>query len=207
MYEYIKGVVMEEAGDFVVVENNGFGYFIRISLNTMADLPKNKDHVFLFLHPVYKEDDISLYGFSTKEERQLFRTLIGISGIGPRVAMGVLSTFQEESLIHHILSGDAKAISKAPGIGKKTAERLVLELKDKYKDYEFSNDQTNENQGDAIIRLRQEDSVYNESVNGLLGLGFGYGEAKNLVDKVMAPEKSIENILQDALKEAAQGAR
>lgn len=200
LFEYIKGTLEDQSADYVVVDNNGIGYRVSVSLNTLAELPALHQELCLLLHPVYREDDIALYGFITHEERDLFRTLIGVSGVGPKVAMGMLSQFVGGELIRYILNADAKSIAKAPGIGKKTAERVILELKDKYKNYEPHSDV--EVDGGAVENLRLTDNLFNEAVNGLLGLGFAYSEASDLVERVITPDMAIEEILQKALMSA-----
>jgi len=202
VYEYIKGKLEGQTADRVVIDNNGMGYSVVVSLNTLAELPPLHEEFCLLLHPAYREDDITLYGFVTDEERTLFRTLIGISGIGPKAAMGLLSQFTGQDLIRHIVRGDAKAIARAPGIGKKTAERVILELKDKYKDVSLDEGDDAPLGTGAAARLRQTDNLFNEAVNGLLGLGYSYNEAASLVEKVMTPESTIEDILKAALMAA-----
>lgn len=201
MFEYIKGILESQEGDHVVIENNGFGYRLTLSLNSITQLPPLHQDVCLLLHPAYKEDDLTLYGFMEDEERALFRTLIGISGIGPKVAMGMLSQFSEDELIRHIINEDAKAIARAPGIGKKTAERVILELKDRYKNYQPKEGLALDGDG-ATTKLRERDNLFNEAVNGLLGLGFAYAEAAALVERIMVPGMTIEEILQKALMSA-----
>ena len=202
MFEYVKGRLTRAEADAVIIETGGFGFKIFVSRNTIAGLPAEQGETMMLLHPVYREDDITLYGFATSDERDLFRTLIAISGIGPKVAMGILSQFAGDELIRHILNGDAKAIAKAPGIGKKTAERIVLELKDKFKGYAPAETDVVEG-GGAVENMRLQDNIFNEAVNGLMGLGFPYAQAAGLVEKVILPDLPIEMVLQLALQAAA----
>ena len=201
MFEYLKGVLEAERADGVVVEAGGFGYWIRTSMTTNAALPALHEPVKLLLYPAFREDDVTLYGFSTEEERRLFVTLIGISGIGPKAAMSLLSQFDEATFIRHIQNADDKAISKTPGIGKKTAARIILELKDKYKDFETPE---TEAAGGATERMQAADALYNEGINGLLGLGYAYREASDLIDQVIEPGMSIEALLKAALTAASK---
>ena len=200
MFEYIKGTLVDQVADYVVIDNHGIGYRVSVSLNTLSKLPQLNNELQLLLYPVYREDDISLYGFSTSDERDLFKTLIGVSGIGPKVAMGMLSQFTGDQLICYIINGDSKGLSQAPGIGKKTAERVILELKDKYKNYKPA--ESLDTDGGAVENMRLTDNLFNEAVNGLLGLGFAYAEASSLVEQVIRPDMSIEEILQKALMSA-----
>ena len=170
-------------------------------MTTNAALPALHEPVKLLLYPAFREDDVTLYGFSTEEERRLFVTLIGISGIGPKAAMSLLSQFDEATFIRHIQNADDKAISKTPGIGKKTAARIILELKDKYKDFETPE---TEAAGGATERMQAADALYNEGINGLLGLGYAYREASDLIDQVIEPGMSIEALLKAALTAASK---
>lgn len=203
MFEYIKGELSAQSADTVVIENNGIGYRVHVSLTTIAELPPMHEQLKLLLYPAFREDDVTLYGFATAEERGLFGTLIGISGIGPKAAMGLLSQFAETELIRHIVNGDAKAIARAPGIGKKTAERIILELKDRYKDVAVEEEDAPV--GGATAKLRAADNLTNEGINGLLGLGYTYAEASDLVARALAPDMTIEELLTAALALAASG--
>lgn len=197
MFEYIRGKLTEITADYAVVETGGFGFKVMLSRSAVTILPELNQEVFLRLHPVYREDDVTLYGFETEEARKLFRTLIGISGIGPKAAMAMLSQFTEGELIGYILNGDAKAIAKAPGIGKKTAERIILELRDQYKGFTPEVQSTVHG---AVENLRLTDNLFNEAVNGLMGLGFPYAQAAAAVERVIQPELPLEEILQQALQ-------
>ncbi|MGN0193809.1 MAG: Holliday junction branch migration protein RuvA [Pseudoramibacter sp.] len=203
MFEYIKGELEEQRADGVVVETGGFGYWIRTSMTTIAKLPELHQPVKLLLYPAFREDDVTLYGFSSEEERQLFVTLIGISGVGPKAAMSLLSQFDEATLIKHVKNADAKAISRTPGIGKKTADRIILELKDKFKNMPVSDQDVPAAQG-ATEKMQRQDDLYNEGINGLLGLGYAYKEASDLIDQVIAPDMSIEDLLKAALAAASK---
>ncbi len=190
MYEYIIGNLNDQKPDYVVVECQQIGYKIRVSSHTLNELPKTKEEVRLFIHQVIRDDEISLYGFITSSDRELFRTLIGISGIGPKVANGILSQFTRNDLITHILNNDPKSIAKAPGIGVKTANRIILELKDRFKDHVPD---------DAIVALKLND-LSNEAVDGLVGLGFNYSEASAMIKKVYTPDMPLEELIAQALR-------
>ena len=192
MYEYIIGSLEEQGLDYVVVDLNRMGYRIKVSANTLNELPGLHTEVKLFLHQSIKEDEMSLYGFATTEEREIFRTMIGISGIGPKAAAGLLSQFCSNELIGHILNNDPKAIAKAPGIGLKTASRIILELKDRYKDYAGM---------DApVVNLRETNDTANQAINGLVGLGYSLSEASEMVAKAYDPQSSLEELIKGALR-------
>lgn len=191
MYEYIKGNLEEQGMDYVIIDLNHMGYRIKVSTNTLNELPNLHSEVKLFLHEVIKEDEMSLYGFATVEEREIFRTIIGISGIGPKAGTGLLSQFSRDELIHHILNDDPKAIAKAPGIGLKTASRIILELRDRYKDYAPTNV--------TLGGSRAMGDIASEAINGLVGLGYSLPEASDMVGRVFTKESSLEDLIKGAL--------
>ena len=129
MYSYIKGRVEDISEGFVVVEAAGLGYEIAVSTTTLSCLKLGQE-TKLFLYQSVREDDISLFGFATASEKSMFLKLISVSGIGPKIALGVLSGVNVNALANAIISGDVKTLAKIKGIGKKTAERIVLELKE-----------------------------------------------------------------------------
>jgi len=194
MYEYIIGTFKENYSDSIVVECQKIGYLIKVSNTTMMELPLINSEVKLYLHQVIKEDEHALYGFLTADEREMFRTMIGISGIGPKAAMGLLSQFSRSELIMHILKNDPKAIAKAPGIGLKTASRIILELKDRYKDVTLE-------KTDVLIGLKT-DSLAQEATEALLGLGFMEQEASQMVKNIYSEELALEELIARALRGA-----
>lgn len=131
MYEYIKGDIVDFGLDYLVIECNNIGYHINSSQHTIAAFTENRENISVYTKLVVKEDDMSLCGFSTQRELQVFKMLTSVSGIGVKVALGMLSTFHYDELLSIIQTENVSALTKAPGIGKKTAQRTVLELKDK----------------------------------------------------------------------------
>ena len=134
MYAYIKGELAEINTDHIVIEAGGIGYQVFISLQTFDYLPSVGENLKIYTYLYLREDAMILYGFLTKDDLELFKLLISVSGIGPKGGLAILSTLEADDLRFAILSGDAKAISKAPGVGGKTAQRVILELKDKFDD-------------------------------------------------------------------------
>ena len=135
LISYIKGIITYKTNTFVVVECNGIGYKIFVSSATLSQLNETET-VMIYTFMNVKEDDISLFGFLTQQEQTIFHQLLSVSGIGPKGALAFLSEMTPEDIIIAILSEDIKTLSKTPGIGKKTAQRLILELKDKVKPQE-----------------------------------------------------------------------
>ena len=133
MYEYIKGIYIGINKDYIIVENNGIGYKIFTSGATMSSMPKNGEEVQLYLEQIVREDFIGLYGFDSSEELEMFKLLLTINGVGAKAALSLLSISRVNNLKYAIMTGDEKHLCRGVGIGKKTAARIILELKDKLK--------------------------------------------------------------------------
>ena len=202
MFSYIRGELVEIEPDHIVVETGGIGYMIYISGKAMEELPRIgadvKVHTYLYL----REDLMMLYGFLDKDEMDVFKLLIGVSGIGPKGAMGILSALSPDDLRFAVLSGDAKAISKAPGVGAKTAQRVVLELKDKLS-LEDAFEKKLEHKEEAVSG-NSSNSVKNEAVMALTALGYSSSESLKAVSKVeITEDMDVESVLKGALKHMA----
>ncbi|KXZ39419.1 Holliday junction DNA helicase subunit RuvA [Alkalithermobacter thermoalcaliphilus JW-YL-7 = DSM 7308] len=189
MYRYIKGTVEEIGLDYVVIESFGIGYKINTSSNTIYNIKKGQS-VKLYTRLIVKEDDMSICGFLTEEELSMFELLNSVSKIGPKLALGILSFAPVKQLGGFILSGDINSISKAPGVGKKTAERIVLELKDKI----------DKNNVEYEISLFSNETIQiDEAVEALIALGYSPKEAKNAADIVRKDSKNTEDLIKKAL--------
>lgn len=195
MYEYIKGYFKGINKDYVIIENNNIGYKIFTSGNSMANMPKVDEEVFVYLEQIVREDFLGLYGFITKEELEMFKMLLSINGVGSKAALSMLSISSVNNLKYAIMIGDEKHITRAPGIGKKTAQRIILELKDKFKSDELVQGELSEISSEGV-------SVNNnvvEALGALLALGYTEKEAENAlknIDKTL----SLEGIIKEALK-------
>lgn len=197
MYEYIKGKYIGINKDYVIVENNGIGYKIFTSGATMAELPKVSEEVQLYLEQIVREDFIGLYGFKDREELEMFKLLISISGVGAKAALSLLSISRINNLKYAILMEDDKHLCRAPGIGKKTAGRIILELKDKIKTDEVS-EGVDIQQGFEDIAPSNSNAI-GEALGALLALGYSEKEAENALKKVNRQE-SVENIIKECLR-------
>lgn len=198
MYSYIKGALAEVEIDHIVIDVNGIGYSICIPTNCLEYLPglgeECKIHTYLYI----REDAMMLYGFLTKDDLDLFKQLITVSGIGPKGAIGILSALSADDLRFAILAGDSKAISKAPGIGAKTAQRLILELKDKMS-LEDAFEKKIDNQ--KVLVATSNNQVKNDAVLALNALGYSSSESLKAVSKVeITPDMDVEDVLKQALK-------
>lgn len=198
MIALVKGELLEIEEDKVIVETGGIGYSIFVSGATLTKLPTEGREVKLYTYLNVKEDAMQLYGFLTKDELRVFKLIIGVSGIGPKGGLGILSQLSPDDLRFAVASKDIKAISAAPGIGKKTAEKLILELKDKLSIEEVLNHSEKESsESQAVVSYE----VQSDAVQALTALGYGSTEALKAVKQVTAGEDmSVEEILKKALK-------
>ncbi|SFE20328.1 Holliday junction branch migration protein RuvA [Peptostreptococcus sp. D1] len=194
MIAYIKGIIEEIGIDSLVIENNGLGYKLLVSTNTVSKVAVGEKHK-IYSKMIVREDDISLCGFYSKEELEMFELLTSVSKIGTKVGLGILSFASPNVLNGYILNADIAALSKAPGVGKKTAERIVLELKDK-----VSKLVVDEGYSIEIADSRIGDVVASEAVEALLGLGYTRIESEGAVNFVKQPGMSVEDVIRKGLE-------
>lgn len=203
MYSYIKGILTDMEEDLVVVETGGIGYNIYTTGQTFDYLPSIGEEVKLYTYLNVREDAMMLYGFLTKDDLRVFKLLIGVSGIGPKGALAILSVMTTDDLRFAVLGEDAKAIAKAPGIGAKTAQRLILELKDKFS-LEEAFEQKLQNVTDKSASADGVKNAKNEAVQALVALGYSSSEAlKAIGDVEITADTDVEDILKAALKNMA----
>lgn len=201
MYAYVRGVLAELEPNHIVIDVNGIGYNIYIPTNCFDYLPNMGEECKVYTYLYLREDAMMLYGFLRKDDLELFKQLISVSGIGPKGAIGVLSVLSADDLRFAILSGDAKAIAKAPGIGAKTAQRVILELKDKIS-LEDAFEKKLEH-ADALVKSA-DSQVKNDAVLALTALGYSSAESLKAVSKVeMTEGMDVEMVLKAALKQMA----
>lgn len=191
MYSYIKGSIEEIRLDSIVIENNNIGYKINVSSNTIKDLQLGST-AKIYTKLIVREDDMSLCGFSSKEELQMFELLTSVSKIGPKVGLGILSFASPGQIGAFILSEDIVKLSKAPGVGKKTAERIVLELKDKIDKNNVEFEPTLLSQAPILVSK-------DEAVDALVALGYSSTEAKEAVEACKKDGLNTEDIIKKSL--------
>jgi Holliday junction DNA helicase RuvA len=196
MISYIKGELTEILEDGVVVEASGVGYYIMVPASLFRELPKTGSPVKLFTHFQVKEDAMSLYGFFRRDDVRMFRMLIGVNGIGPKAALGILSVLTPDELRFAVLAEDAAAISRAPGIGKKTAQKCILELKDKLSLAEAIQLKLSQN---AQAPSENEEVYRDEAVQALASLGYSASDAMRAVRA--ATGSSVEELIKSALRQ------
>lgn len=186
MIAYLDGIIEDITEDNVVIDVGGIGYNVRISADTATRLPGIGEHTRIYTYTSVREDAFWLYGFLSRNDLDIFKKCITVNGIGPKGAQAILSVMDADSLRYAILSGNAKAIAKAPGIGAKTAERLILDLKDKLKidDTMINHEITLTVQGNALA----DNPQIQEAVEALVSLGYGQAESIKAVKAVEQAE-------------------
>lgn len=198
MIAFVKGNIVEVTDAKAVIEVGGMGYQILVSSSDAAKLARMNGEVLLHTYLQVREDALVLFGFLSREDLEIFRLLIGVNGIGPKAALGILSVFSAADLRFAVLAGDAKTISKAPGIGSKTAQKLILELKDKFDLMDAFESKLEETTGKELSLAEQNSS---EAIQALVALGYPGSEAMQAVRKVAGwEEMSTEELLKAALK-------
>lgn len=197
MYEYIRGKYKGINRDYIIIENNGIGYKIFTSGATMSSMPKIDEEVKLYLEQIVREDFLGLYGFDSREELEMFKLLLSINGFGAKAALSLLSISRINNLRYAIMMGDEKHLCKAPGIGKKTAGRIILELKDKIKKEDIS--EVIEGSGEFEDLMPNNASNIAEALGALLALGYSEKEAEAALKKVDKTD-TLENIIKNCLK-------
>lgn len=190
MFAMLNGIVLEKQESKIIIDINGVGYEVNIPISTVIEIGKK---IKLYIKTVVREDDISLFGFNSKEEKNIFNMLRSVSGIGAKTALAVLSFYDPNDLNQIMLNKNAKLLSKVPGIGLKTAERIIVDLKEKFHN---------------ISKLKYSSSydtnVYNDLFSALLSLGFKEDKVYNVLkNQDMSGAKSTEEILKDVLKSFA----
>lgn len=198
MIAYVNGIIDDITEENTVIDVGGVGYNVKISADTAARLPGIGEPVKLYTYTNVKEDAFQLFGFLSKNDLEIFKKCITVNGIGPKGALSILSVLDADSLRFAIMSGDAKAISRAPGIGARTAERLILELKDKIKIDDTMISREIESY-DASRETAADSAQKKEAVAALVALGYGQAESVKAVNAI----EGIENMDSGAVLKAA----
>ena len=192
----LRGRLSSKQAPQIVIECSGVGYEVETPMSTFLDLPEPGSDLFLYTHLLVREDAQILYGFGTEDERLMFRTLLKVNRVGAKLALGILSAMSTNDFRRCVELEDTTAMSKIPGIGKKTAERLIIEMRDRIDAAAPS--------GGKAAPLTVEASARNEAVGALVALGYKPKEVHNLIAKLDIEDKSAEDIIRLALKQAAQ---
>jgi Holliday junction DNA helicase RuvA len=195
MISHLSGTLEHIDQTHIVIDVNNVGYKVNVPASVLSRLPKPGEKIKLFTIQVVREDNISLYGFLNKEERSLFALFLSVSGIGPKLAMALLSGFPIDRLVSAIAQGDAALLSSISGIGRKTAERIIVELKEKIgKAYAIK-------PSEMTAGIKGESTLVSDAISALISLGYSPREAREAILRIDAQKfSSVEEIIKDALK-------
>ena len=203
MYAYIKGIVADRNDQQIVIENNGIGYLINCPLGISAEIGGLGDEVTVYLYQSVKEDDISLYGFNSRDQKEMFLKLITVSGIGPKVAHTICASLSAEQIAAAVMSNNVVLLTGVKGLGKKTAERIILELKDKLKAQLGASASVSVTPVAVAAAGSGDAGVMQDAVGALVVLGYKDQEAADAVAAAYEDGIGLEDLIRKALKLAA----
>ena len=199
MIGFLRGKIISKTPPQLIIDVHGVGYEVEASMNTFYKLPEQSQDIMLHTHTVVREDAHLLFGFYELQERTLFRALIKVNGVGPKLALTILSSIDPDSFVHCVANNDAASLTKLPGIGKKTAERLLIEMRDRLEDWQTSSPATANAAGNIIVRRK----ATQEAVSALVALGYKPAEASRAINQIETEDKTSEQLIRDALKAIA----
>ncbi|MDG5814884.1 Holliday junction branch migration protein RuvA [Chitinispirillales bacterium ANBcel5] len=203
MIEYIRGILSEKELMQVAIECSGVGYSVIIPISTFELLPDEGEEVKLFIHYYVREDAVKLYGFSSRSDREIFRHLINISKVGPKVAISILSGVSVERLVSSVNASDPSALEKVPGIGAKTAQRLIVELKDKLKDFSSNIECIPSSSKKSSVISKDSLPLRDEAFAAMVALGYNdkqVGRAMARVEEVITSDAAVDEWIKMALQ-------
>lgn len=203
MYAYIKGKITDRNDQQIVVENNGIGYLINCPLGISAEIGGLNEEVVVYVYQSVKEDDISLYGFNSRDQKEMFLKLITVSGIGPKVAHTICASLSAEQIAAAVMSSNVALLTGVKGLGKKTAERIILELKDKLKAQLGASASVSVTPVAAAVAGNGNAGIMQDAVGALVVLGYKDQEAANAVAAAYEEGIGLEDLIRKALKVAA----
>ncbi|WP_159567565.1 Holliday junction branch migration protein RuvA [Budvicia diplopodorum] len=198
----LRGIILEKQPPEVLIEINGVGYEVFMPMSCFYELPDRGQEAIIFTHFVVREDAQLLYGFNDKQERALFRELIKVNGVGPKLALAILSGMSAQQFVHAVEQEQVSILVKLPGVGKKTAERLVVEMKDRFKGLNGDLFNNNSDLPPLSPSKSADNDAEAEAVSALVALGYKPQEASRLVSKVMKPDTDCETLIREALRAA-----
>lgn len=197
MIGYLEGKLRHKAPDYIIIDVNGVGYIVHVPLTTFYDLPELGHTTSLNIHTYVREDILQLYGFRTVDEKETFLKLITVNGVGPRLAIAILSSINPDQLRGIVLEQDARRLKNVPGVGKKIAERIMLELKDKLKI------EAQQTIGGVALPAVPESNAWSDAFSALSNLGYRAPEAERALKKavqILGQDAPIEKLLKEALR-------
>ena len=198
MIGFLRGRIVKKQAPVLVLDVHGVGYELDASMNTFYQLPGTGEEVELLTHLVVREDAHTLYGFGTEDERYVFRALIRVNGVGAKMALGILSGISTLEFRHCIEAGDTTRLTRVPGVGTKTAQRLIVEMRDRLGDWQAGNQADKDR---PAPRARAAEPV-NEAINAMISLGYRPQEASRLVHGAATDDMNSEDLIRAALKAA-----
>jgi holliday junction DNA helicase RuvA len=209
----LAGILLEKTPERIIVDVQGVGYEVRIPLSTYATLPATGDSVQILVHTHVREDSLNLYGFSTPRERHLFEKMISVSGVGPKLALALLSGLSPDELTDAILSGNTQPLGRIPGVGRKTAERLVVDLRDKLTALTHDSELTGSAREDRRSRESGDVALVADVHSALVNLGYSVREAERALEEARRDSSQVgvtpgrrftfEGLLREALRNAS----
>ena len=197
----LRGTIIEKQPPKVLIEVGGVGYEVFMPMTCFYELPDNGQEVIVLTHFVVREDAQILYGFNQEQERELFRELIKVNGVGPKLALAILSGMSAQQFINAVEQGEIKTLVKLPGVGTKTAERLIVEMKDRLKRFaEQLSPISTVIEANSV--KKSSNQIESEAVSALIALGYKPQEASRIINKVILPDMDCETLIREALKSA-----
>lgn len=197
----LRGLIIEKQPPKVLIEVGGVGYEVFMPMTCFYELPDNGKEVIVLTHFAVREDAQILYGFNHEQERELFRELIKVNGVGPKLALAILSGMSAQQFISAVEQGEIKTLVKLPGVGTKTAERLIVEMKDRLKRFGEDLSTTSSIISSSDLK-KSSNQIESEAVSALIALGYKPQEASRIISKVIKPEMDSETLIREALKSA-----
>lgn len=194
MFAYIKGSLEMKSSGYIVIDINGLGYKVFMSQNNIDTIGELHDIIKVFTYVKVREDDISIFGFKTQEQLKMFELLISVSGVGAKSALVMLSCIEPSDFAIAVISNDVKVLTKVPGIGNKSAQRIILELKDKLKE-----EQLEEKLKDSSKKLKDNSENINEAISGLMVLGYSKKDIEKAFEHLDIDNLSIEDLIKKGL--------
>lgn len=202
MIGHLRGIILEKQPPNVLIEVNGIGYEVAMPMTCFYELPNDGKEVIIFTHFVVREDAQLLYGFNQKQERALFRELIKVNGVGPKLALAILSGMSAQQFVDAVEQQEITTLVKLPGVGKKTAERLIIEMKDRLKRLGDPMQSLTSLSQSASYVVNSQQTVEFEAISALTALGYKPQEASKMVRKSIRPNIDSETLIKEALKAA-----
>ncbi|NVJ59892.1 MAG: Holliday junction branch migration protein RuvA [Gammaproteobacteria bacterium] len=194
----LTGILLEKAPPELVIDVNGVGYELQAPMTTIFNLPENGQRVTLFTHLSVSENAHNLFGFGAKQDRQLFRELIKVNGVGPKLAVAILSGMTTDEFVRCVHDGEVSQLVKLPGVGKKTAERLIIEMKDRLKDWGFTAGSKSESSAESSSNSSSD--IQREAESALIALGYKPQDAAKAVSRVKGEASTSAELIRLALK-------